>query len=62
MNGLLDLMAKPELVGHRMLAEALWAAVLRSPACRVAGLKFISGKLGKGAQEEENDDEDTFWN
>ena len=58
----LDLLARPELIGLEILAEALWVAVLRSPSCRVAGLKFLSSKLGRGAQEEENDEEDTFWN
>ena len=53
---MLDLMARGDLVGQQMLAEALWVAVLRSPSCRVAGLKFISSKLGKGMHEEENDD------
>ena len=61
-GGLLDLLARPELIGVEVLAEALWVAVLRSPGCRVAGLKFISSKLGRGAQQEENDEEDTFWN
>jgi hypothetical protein len=59
---LFDLLARPELLGVEMLSEALWVAVLRSPSCRVAGLKFLSSKLGRGAQEEENDEEDTFWN
>lgn len=58
----LDLLARPDLIGLEILAEALWVAVLRSPSCRVAGLKFLSSKLGRGAQEEENDEEDTFWN
>lgn len=54
-SGLLDLLGKNELIGLEILAEAVWVAVLRSPSCRVAGLKFISSKLGRGAQEEEND-------
>jgi hypothetical protein len=45
------------------MAESVWIAILRSPYCRVAGLKYISAKLGRGAQEEENDEEeDNFWN
>jgi hypothetical protein len=27
----------------------------------VAGLKYLSNKLGRGAQEEEHDEEDNFW-
>jgi hypothetical protein len=50
-SGLLDMLAQPELIGVEVLAESLWIAVLRSPGCRVAGLKFISSKLGRGAQE-----------
>jgi len=51
-TNLLDIMAKPDLIGQEIMAEALWVSVLRSPGCRVAGLKFISTKLGRGAQEE----------
>lgn len=51
-SSLLDLLARPELIGLEVLAEALWVAILRSPGCRVAGLKFLSSKLGRGAQEE----------
>lgn len=61
-SSLLDLLARSELIGLEILAEALWVAILRSPGCRVAGLKFLSSKLGRGAQDEENDEEDTFWN
>lgn len=61
-TSLLDLMAKPEYVGQEGLAESVWVAILRSPSCRVAGLKYLSAKLGRGVEEEENDDEDDFWN
>ena len=40
----------------------MWIAILRSPSCRAAGLKYISSKLGRGFEEEENDEEDNFWN
>ena len=49
-------------MGQEGLAEAVWIAILRSPPCRAAGLKYISSKLGRGFEEEENDDEDNFWN
>lgn len=61
-TNLLDLLAKPEYVGLEGLAEAVWVAILRSPSCRVAGLKYLSSKLGRGVEEEENDEEDDFWN
>jgi hypothetical protein len=50
-NNFLDLLFKADLVGPETMAEALWVAVLRSPSCRVAGLKYLSNKLGRGAQE-----------
>jgi hypothetical protein len=56
-NALLDILARPEFIGQEQLAEAVWVAVLRSPACRVAGLKFLASKLGRGAQEEEQEEE-----
>lgn len=33
-----------------MMIEAIWIAIFRSPECRVAGLKFLSSKMGKGDQ------------
>ena len=61
-SNLLDLFSRVDYIGQETLAESIWVAILRSPSCRVAGLKYISAKLGRGAQEEEKDYEDNFWN
>lgn len=44
-----------------MLVEGVWIAVLRSPNCRIPGLKYITSKLGRVAVEDDNDEEDNFW-
>jgi hypothetical protein len=51
-SNFLDLMSKTDYIGQEMVAEAVWVAILRSPSCRVAGLKYISAKLGRGVQDE----------
>ena len=30
--------------------------------CRIAGLKYISGKLGKVEDNDDEDEDDNFWN
>lgn len=47
---LFELLSVPQLIGTNTMAESMWVAVLRSPTCRVAGLKFLAMKLGRGVQ------------
>jgi hypothetical protein len=47
---LFELLSVPQLIGTNIMAESMWVAVLRSPLCRVAGLKILAMKLGRGAQ------------
>lgn len=46
-NDLLEELSLPESLGHDLLIESIWIAILRSTNCRIAGLKYISLKLGK---------------
>ena len=61
---LLEDLTNPDLIGQALLIESVWVAILRSSACRIAGLKYISTKLGKVEEsgENEHDEDDNLWN
>lgn len=46
-NDLLDDLSSPDVIGLPLLIESIWVSILRSSGCRIAGLKYLSGKLGK---------------
>ena len=54
-------MIKNELFGEQIFIQSIWIAISRSSNCRVAGLKWLTAKIGKGDQEDDIDEEDTFW-
>ena len=59
---LLDHLSHPDVIGPNLLIQSIWVAILRSSVCRIAGLKYISGKLGKVEDNDDEDEDDNFWN